>query len=301
MKGYAKIHHSLLSSAKVARLTEQYEGHIALAAIGLWTVMVTMSSERLTDGVVYLRDIAGWGSQEVITDAIGALGAVGLAEFESETSLRIVGYEEHNNTSEQVRALSQKRKKSGALGGKQNKKFCFDDAKAKAKQTVSVSDSVFVSDLNPDPERARPPGDPPPERPPTLEVRPPPLTLVEPHPPLAPAAPVDAQVRSALVTGYREAFEGRFGTVPTDVDLGALDTAIVAVTHRAGVTHRDPVELARKVGPMWLAGRTSPRIPRWDWFVEGIGEILAQAAVHESRDPDWEPVNVLGMLAGGAQ
>ncbi len=285
MKGYAKVHHSLFSSDKITRLIAQHDDHVALAAIGLWTVMITLSSERLTDGIVPLRDLAGWGTQEVVTDCIGALGAVGLIEFHSELTLKVVGYETHNSTSEHVRGVSEKRKKSGALGGKQKKSVCLDTSK----QPVSDSVSVFASDSSPDPDV--------PKRPPR-----PPLALVDPEPPVAPTAPIDARVRSALVRGYREAFEGRHRTMPTDVVSGSLDAAIPAVIHRASVTGRDPLELAAGVGPMWVTTRTSPAIPRWDWFVQGIGEILAGATSRSPSHDDelGEIIDTLGFIGAGA-
>jgi len=120
---------------------------------------------------------------------------------------------------------------------------------------------------------------------------------VEPEPEPSPNAPKPATVRGALVTGYREAFEREFRSMPTDVRGSEADEAVRAVLARASVLDRDPCELAKSSAAHWFRENSAKwqKPPRWAWFLKDIGALLADAMpgkpLFEDEPPSSEVID----------
>ena len=104
---------------------------------------------------------------------------------------------------------------------------------------------------------------------------------------IAKAFDPDAEIRSALVVGYRDAFGAKFGALPGDVRGSDADGAVFAIQHRAGVTGQDPVAIAAHAARNWLESRDpwdgNPRkLPRWKYFLEDIGTVLVMVEPAEA-------------------
>ncbi len=128
---------------------------------------------------------------------------------------------------------------------------------------------------------------------------------VDPEPEPSPNAPRPATVRGALVSGYREAFEREFKSMPTDVRGSEADEAVRAVLARASVLERDPCELAKSSAAHWFRENSAKwqKPPRWAWFLKDIGALLADAVAHgpgpNDELPDSEITRILlGSLTG---
>lgn len=104
---------------------------------------------------------------------------------------------------------------------------------------------------------------------------------------LLPTAPVPAKVLGALVRGYRDAFEAKYQTMPTDIRTAEADGAVFAIQARASVTGQDPVAIAGRAAGFWLESRDpwdgNPRkLPRWKYFLSDLGGVLTQVPAAEA-------------------
>lgn len=221
--GYARISHGALTSEKVNALLDDPGG---LAAFGLWVAATVTSSRDLLDGKVPFRALRGLvtESKEEATcfsfaSLVAKLVACGLASTDG-SNLLLVGYADHNATRASVEAISEKRKKAGALGGKQLASRLLEQNGSKPKQVASTAlkqpISTYIhtsgSDLSEisDPDLS---GDPTQGPAPPAKVDPAPLPdwLDDPQPSTV-AAAVDAEVRSLakrVRTLWRDEFRRR--------------------------------------------------------------------------------------------